>query len=257
MGFKAFLGNYDIPELPQRMEEYYNNTPDEKIDIFITFSDLIVYPKKDINSCMEGYRFVNDKGIWNDLALENKWNKNWIIIATHDGNPIIADLDFDNIPVKFAYHGAGKWDFNYFFNKIDDFLKFIRIMIEVTEQNEYFQEYINKEYENFIGLLKKEFTEAEVNGILEFFCIERYEEKITNKKRVYIHTIYVEELGQNKTKVLIELKKYLGLKNIHEVKNLENNLPVKFTERGGHENSYRAKILEDLGAKVKIKKEEV
>jgi hypothetical protein len=170
------LKKYELPELPLKLEEYYCNIPDEGISVHIGLC-IEVYPKTSINICMDGYRFIlDDNGGWKDSSLEGEWDKNWIMIADYNADPIIADISVDNIPVKYAFHGAGRWDFKPLFNNIWNFWKFIKLVMDKSEETDDFHEYLSKEYDNFIELLEKEFSEEEIEGIMDFFELDEYEE---------------------------------------------------------------------------------
>lgn len=108
------------------------------------------------------------------MSINGEWDKNWIIIAKYISDPIIVDLNHDCIPVKYAYHGAGKWEFKILFNEINNFLKFIKILIKIEKQNNSIEEYLKGSYSNFIELLTKEFVQEEINSIIDFFEFEYY-----------------------------------------------------------------------------------
>lgn len=48
-----------IPKLPLKLEEYYKSISNKEIEI--EYGEFTVFPKKSINSCMEGYRYLFEK----------------------------------------------------------------------------------------------------------------------------------------------------------------------------------------------------
>lgn len=109
--------------LPESYLNFLTQSPAEGLDIENDQFEnwLHIYGYADLIANQEGYSYnpVTKKII-------EVWPKNYIVIADDGADPYVLDLSdphAKDIPVLFAHHGTGSWDFELYASSFDEFLQ--------------------------------------------------------------------------------------------------------------------------------------
>lgn len=174
------------------------------------------YPDEgEFESFQEGYRLVSRK-TGEELADDTpgQWRKNWRVIARNGmDDPFFVDFALgDASPVYFAYHGAGSWEP---IKVADDIVKFEEILTvlaaleapcsldaiaPLTDLNNEFYRELADDYG------RKD--EARAEPEYKYF------------------SVFIEDLGADKVKTLVFLKKIFDDESFAATKERTQNLPL-------------------------------
>ena len=174
------------------------------------------YPEEgEFESFQEGYRLVSRK-TGEELADDapGQWRKSWRVIARNGmDDPFFVDFALgDASPVYFAYHGAGFWEP---IKVADDIVKFEEILTvlaaleapcsleaiaPLTDLNNEFYRELADDY-------------AQEDGEVE-------------EKNYKYFSVFIEDLGADKVKTLVFLKKFFEDGSFAVTKERAQNLPL-------------------------------
>lgn len=107
--------DFQTPALPGALDEWFAFSADLGEDSELIFDGAIldglgVVDAASARLALVGYRFVFEKNVWADAAVNGGWNANWIVLDSINADPIIADLSTPGVAVLEARHGQGVWE---------------------------------------------------------------------------------------------------------------------------------------------------
>lgn len=251
---KELLENFQAPTLNQDLTQWYIDLPkDENITFFWT-NDFDIIAFNNLNVALEGFRFIKNNENWEDFADKMQWQRNWIIFSTINGNPIIADIGKPKTPIYYDYVG-GEFSPQLLIDSLEKFDYFLGVWLSKHNDKYYYNgEYKSDYYDSLENEWKIKLTEQEIQNIKEFLPIEKANKpfnslpKFDNFKKKYI---YLDEVGKNRSKVIITIRKETGLSFNEIVKELENT-PFLLTEGYGDNKKELISYLTFLGAKIRV-----
>jgi len=247
--------NFKLPFLNQALLEWYNDLPKSKDIMFYWTNDFYVIGKENLMIALEGYRFIKEARGWEDSAKKMKWNQNWIIISSWSGNPVIADISKEETPVYFDYVGE-EFSPKLLVDSLEKFDYFLSVWLDKHDD----QYYRSGEYQaNFYELMENEWktklNSDEIKNICKFLPIAKSKENFTPieqriKEKVRKYYVYLDDPGENKSKVLLAVKKETGL-SFDEIRNRFNSNGFLLAEGYGENTLVLADYFISLGAKVR------
>ncbi|MCM0665563.1 hypothetical protein [Flavobacterium tyrosinilyticum] len=250
---KELLENFQIPTLNQDLTQWYIDLPqDENITFFWT-NDFDIIASNNLNVALEGFRYIKNNANWEDL-VEMQWQRNWIIISTINGNPIIADIAKPKTPIYYDYVG-GDFSPQLLVDSLEKFDYFLGVWLS-KHNDEYYHngKYKSEYYDSLENEWKVKLTEQEIQNIKEFLPIAKANKtfnslpKFDNFKKKYI---YLDDVGKNRSKVIVAIKKETGLSFNEIIKELENT-PFFLTEGYGDNKKELINYLTFLDAKIRV-----
>nr|WP_315063096.1 hypothetical protein [uncultured Campylobacter sp.] len=168
------------------------------------------YPNEgEFESFQEGYRLVSRK-TGEELADDapGQWRKSWQVIARNGmDDPFFVDFALgDASPVYFAYHGAGSWEP---IKIADDIVKFEEIL-------------------TVLAALEAIAPLADLNN--EFYRDLADDYALKDEAREELEykyfSVFIEDLGADKVKTLVFLKKFFDDESFAATKERAQNLPL-------------------------------
>lgn len=247
---------YNLPILNQTLLKWYSDLPREKDVLFLWTNDFYLFGLDNLMVALEGYRFIKDEKGWIDNAGTMKWEENWLNIASWSGNPVIADISKIETPIYYDYAG-GDISPKLLVDSLEKFDYFLSVLLD-KHDDRYFKK---GEYQtDLFNLMKKEWkvklNDEEMKTLCEFLPIAKSKENfapieqriIENVKKNYV---YLENPGENKTKVILALKKETGL-SFEEIRNRLDSREFLIAEGYGENTKVIADYFISLGAIVKI-----
>ena len=168
------------------------------------------YPEEgEFESFQEGYRLVSRK-TGEELADDapGQWRKSWQVIARNGmDDPFFVDFALgDASPVYFAYHGAGSWEP---IKIADDIVKFEEIL-------------------TVLAALEAIAPLADLNN--EFYRDLADDYALKDEAREELEykyfSVFIEDLGADKVKTLVFLKKFFDDESFAATKERAQNLPL-------------------------------
>lgn len=247
--------NFKLPLLNQALSEWYNDLPKSKDIMFYWTNDFYIIGKENLMIALEGYRFIKETRGWEDSAEKMKWNQNWIIISSWSGNPVIADISKEKTPVYYDYVG-GEFSPKLLVDSLEKFNYFLSVWLDKHDD----QYYKCGEYQSdFYKLMEKEWktklSNDEIKNICEFLPIVKSKENFAPieqriKEKVRKYYIYLDDPGENKSKVLVAVKKETGL-SFDEIRNRLNSNGFLLAEGYGENTLVLADYFISLGAKIR------
>ena len=174
------------------------------------------YPDEgEFESFQEGYRLASRK-TGEELAgsAPGQWRESWQVIARNGmDDPFFVDFALgDASPVYFAYHGAGSW-------------KPIKVADDVTK----FEEILTA-----LAALKKPCSLdaiaplADLNNEFYRELADDYaqEDEAREEPEYKYFSVLIEDLGADKVKTLVFLKKFFDDESFAAIKDRTRNLPL-------------------------------
>ncbi|WP_431812031.1 hypothetical protein [Lysinibacillus sp. FW12] len=254
---KRELGKvFKLPILSQALLKWYSDLPKSKDIMFYWTNDFYIFGIENLTVALEGYRFIRDDKGWIDISKTMKWRENWIIISSWSGNPVIADISKAETPIYYDYVGE---DFSpkLLVDSLEKFDYFLSVWLDKHDD----RYYKRGEYQSdFYDLMEKEWkvklSEEEIRVLCGFLPIVKskdnfapIEQRIIEKaKKNYV---YLDNPGENKSKVILALKKETGL-SLDEIRNGLNNKGFLIAAGYGENILVLAEYFISLGAKVRI-----
>lgn len=168
------------------------------------------YPEEgEFESFQEGYRLASRK-TGEELADDapGQWRKSWQVIARNGmDDPFFVDFALgDASPVYFAYHGAGSWEP---IKIADDIVKFEEIL-------------------TVLAALEAIAPLADLNN--EFYRDLADDYALKDEAREELEykyfSVFIEDLGADKVKTLVFLKKFFDDESFAATKERAQNLPL-------------------------------
>ena len=176
----------------------------------------LFYPDEgEFESFQEGYRLASRK-TGEELADDapKQWRKSWHVIARNGmDDPFFVDFALgDASPVYFAYHGAGSW-------------KPIKVAGDIVK----FEEILT-----VLAALKKPCSLeaiaplADLNNEFYRELADDYagENEAREEPGYKYFSVFIEDLGADKVKTLVFLKKIFGGESFAAIKDRTRNLPL-------------------------------
>ncbi|MBG9456438.1 hypothetical protein ABE61_21075 [Lysinibacillus sphaericus] len=247
--------NFKLPFLNQALLEWYYDLPKSKDIMFYWTNDFYVIGKENLMIALEGYRFIKEARGWEDSSEKMKWNQNWIIISSWSGNPVIADISKEDTPIYYDYVG-GEFSPKLLVDSMEKFDYFLSVWLDKHDD----QYYKSGEYQSdFYELMEKEWktklSNNEIKNICEFLPIIKSKENFAPleqriKEKVGKYYVYLDDPGENKSKVLLAVKKETGL-SFDEIRNRLNSKGFLIAEGYGENTLVLADYFISLGAKVR------
>lgn len=214
---------FKLPLLSQALLKWYGGLPESKDIMFYWTNDFYIISMENLVVALEGYRFIREGEHWKDLSEEMKWNRNWIVISSWSGNPVIADISKVETPIYFDYVG-GEFSPKLLVDSLEKFDYFSAVWLDKHDD----RYYKSGEYQsNFYELMEKEWriklNNEEINNICEFLPIAKSKENFAPveqriEEKVKKHYVYLDDPGENKSKVILAVKKETGL-SFDEIRN--------------------------------------
>lgn len=247
---------FKLPILSQSLLKWYSNLPKSNDIMFYWTNDFYIFGMENLMVALEGYRFIRDDKGWIDSSKTMKWRENWIVISTWNGNPVIADISKEETPIYYDYVGE---DFSPkpLVESLEKFDYFLSVWLDKHDD----KYYKSGEYQsNFYDLMEKEWkaklSAEEIRHICEFLSIEKSKENLVPFKQQIIEKVrknyvYLDDPGKNKSKVILALKKEIGL-SLDEIRNQLNSNGFLIAEGYGENTLVLAEYFISLGAKVRI-----
>lgn len=247
---------FKLPILSQSLLKWYSNLPKSNDIMFYWTNDFYIFGMENLMVALEGYRFIKDDKGWIDSSKTMKWRENWIVISTWNGNPVIADISKEETPIYYDYVGE---DFSpkLLVDSLEKFDYFLSVWLDKHDD----KYYKSGEYQsNFYDLMEKEWeaqlSAEEIRHICEFLSIEKSKENLVPFKQQIIEKVrknyvYLDDPGKNKSKVILALKKEIGL-SLDEIRNQLNSNGFLIAEGYGENILVLAEYFISLGAKVRI-----
>lgn len=167
------------------------------------------YPEEgEFESFQEGYRLASRK-TGEELADDTpgQWRKSWRVIARNGmDDPFFVDFALgDALPVYFAYHGAGSWEP---IKVADDIVKFEEILTALAAL---------EAIAPLVDLNNEFYRELADDYAREDEACEDPEHKY--------FSVFIEDLGADKVKTLVFLKKFFEDGSFAATKDRAQNLP--------------------------------
>jgi len=102
---KRLVPAIECLNLSQELLDWYQAAA--PIDVYVPChgDDLWLYNPLELVKRQEGYRWIfGDR----ESVIED-WDKRWVVIGGHSGDPVIAHVDQSETPISMAIHGIGVW----------------------------------------------------------------------------------------------------------------------------------------------------
>ncbi|MEK5487400.1 MULTISPECIES: hypothetical protein [Lysinibacillus] len=247
---------FKLPILSPGLLKWYSDLPKSKDIMFYWTNDFYIFGMENLLVALEGYRYIREDKGWIDVSKTMKWNENWIIISSWSGNPVIADISKVETPIYYDYVG-GDFSPKLLVDSLEKFDYFLSVWLDKHDD----RYYKSGEYQsNFFDLMEKEWkaklSDGEIKNICEFLPIEKSKENFAPTEQRIIEKVkkifvYLEDPGENKSKVILALKKETGL-SLVEIRNRLNNNGFLIAEGYGENTLVLAEYFISLGAKVRI-----
>ena len=175
-----------------------------------------LYPDEgEFDSFQEGYRLASRK-TGEELADDapGQWRKSWRVIARNGmDDPFFVDFALgDALPVYFAYHGAGSWEP---IKVADDIVKFEEILTALTA----LKKPCSLEAIAPLADLNNEFYRELADDYAR-------EDEVREEPGYRYFSVFIEDLGADKVKTLVFLKKFFENENFTATKERTQNLPL-------------------------------
>ncbi|MBE1555921.1 hypothetical protein [Sporosarcina limicola] len=248
--------NFNLPLLSQALLKWYSNLPKSKDIMFYWTNDFYIIGMENLLVALEGYRFIREDEYWKDFSNEMKWNENWIVISSWSGNPVIADISEVETPVYYDYVG-GEFSPKLLVDSLEKFDYFLSIWLDKHDDRYYKSgEYQSDYYELMEKEWKVKLNNEEIKNICGFLPIAKSKENFAPieqliKEKVKKKYVYLDDLGDNKSKVILAIKKETGL-SFDEIRNRLNSSGFLIAEGYGENTLALAEYYISLGAKVRI-----
>ena len=174
------------------------------------------YPDEgEFESFQEGYRLASRK-TGEELADDTpgQWRKSWRVIARNGmDDPFFVDFALgDALPVYFAYHGAGSWEP---IKVADDIVKFEKILIALAA----LEAPCSLEAIAPLTDLNNEFYRELADNYAQ-------EDEAREEPGYKYFSVFIEDLGADKVKTLVFLKKFFEDGSFTATKDRAQNLPL-------------------------------
>ena len=174
------------------------------------------YPDEgEFESFQEGYRLASCKTS-EELANDapEQWRKSWRVIARNGmDDPFFVDFVLgDASPVYFAYHGAGSWEP---IKVADDIVKFEEILTTLAA----LEAPCSLEAIAPLTDLNNEFYRELVDDYAQ-------QDEAREEPGYKYFSVFIEDLGADKVKTLVFLKKFFENENFTATKERMQNLPL-------------------------------
>ncbi|WP_042474019.1 hypothetical protein [Bacillus ndiopicus] len=247
---------FKLPLLSQALLKWYCDLPKSNDIMFNWTNDFYIFGMENLMVALEGYRFIRDDKGWIDISKTMEWCENWIIISSWSGNPVIADISKEETPIYYDYVGE---DFSpkLLVDSLEKFDYFLSVWLNKHDD----RYYKSGEYQsNFYELMEKEWkvklSDEEIENICEFLPIVKSNENFAPIKqrtieKVKKYFVYLDDPGENKSKVILALKKETGL-SLDEIRNRLNGDIFLIAEGYGENTLVLAEYFNSLGAKIRI-----
>lgn len=247
--------NFSLPLLSQELLNWYSDLPKSKDIMFVWSYEFYVNGMENLLVSLEGYRFIREDNHWKDVSKEKEWNENWIIISTWNGNPVIADISKAETPIFYDYNG-GEFSPILLVDSLEKYDYFLSVWLDKHEYRYYKDgEYHPELFELMMNEWRIKLNDEEIRNICEFLPIDKSEEdfepvvqQIDREFKKYY--VYLENPGENKSRVIVALKKEMGL-SLDEIRN-KVNTEFLIAEGYGKNTLALADYFISLGAKVRI-----
>ncbi|MCY9549867.1 hypothetical protein [Lysinibacillus xylanilyticus] len=247
---------FKLPLLSQELLKWYNDLPKSNDIMFYWTNDFYIIGMQNLLVALEGFRFLREDKGWRDISEIMKWNINWIIISSGGGNPVIADISKVETPIYYDYVG-GEFSPKLLVDSLGKFDYFLSVWLDKHDDIYY----KNGEYQSdFYELMEKEWkiklSDEEIKNICEFLPITKSKENFAPieqriKEKVKKYYVYLDDPGENKSKVILAVKKETGL-SLDEIRNRLNSNGFLIAEGYGENTLVLADYFISLGAKVRI-----
>lgn len=174
------------------------------------------YPDEgEFESFQEGYR-LTDRKTGEELSDDTpgQWRKSWQVIARNAlDDPFFVDFALgDASPVYFAYHGAGSWEP---IKVADDIVKFEEILTALAA----LKKPCSLEAIAPLADLNNEFYRELADDYAR-------EDEAREEPEYKYFSIFIEDLGVDRVKTLVFLKKIFEDESFARVKERAQNLPL-------------------------------
>ena len=174
------------------------------------------YPEEgEFESFQEGYRLVSRK-TGEELADDTpgQWRKSWRVIARSGmDDPFFVDFALgDASPVYFAYHGAGFWEA---IKVADDIVKFEEILTALAA----LKKPCSLDAIAPLADLQNEFYRELADDYAR-------EDEAREEPEYKYFSVFIEDLGADRVKTLVFLKKFFEDGNFAATKERTRNLPL-------------------------------
>lgn len=171
------------------------------------------YPDEgEFESFQKGYRLVSRK-TGEELAGDapRQWRKGWRVIARNGmDDPFFVDFTLgDASPVYFAYHGAGSWEP---IKVADDIVKFEEILTALEAP-------CSIEPIAPLADLNNEFYRELADDYTQ-------EDEVREEPGYKYFSVFIEDMGADKVKTLVFLKKFFEDGSFAATKDRTQNLPL-------------------------------
>ena len=175
-----------------------------------------LYPDEgEFESFQEGYRLVGRK-TGEELADDapGQWRKSWRVIARNGmDDPFFVDFALgDASPVYFAYHGAGSWEP---IKVADDIVKFEEILTALAA----LEAPCSLEAIAPLTDLNNEFYRELADDYSQ-------KDEAREEPEYKYFSVFIEDLGSDKVKTLVFLKKFFDDESFAATKERAQNLPL-------------------------------
>ncbi len=174
------------------------------------------YPDEgEFESFQEGYRLASRK-TGEELADDTprQWRKSWRVIARNGmDDPFFVDFALEDAsPVYFAYHGAGSWEP---IKVADDIVKFEEILTALAA----LEAPCSLEAIVVLADLNNEFYRE----LADYYA---QQDEAREQPEYKYFSIFIEDLGADKVKTLVFLKKFFEDESFALTKERTQNLPL-------------------------------
>ena len=171
------------------------------------------YPEEgEFESFQDGYRLASRK-TGEELADDapGQWRKSWRVIARNGmDDPFFVDFTLgDASPVYFAYHGAGSWEP---IKVADDIVKFEEILTALEAP-------CSIEPIAPLADLNNEFYRELADDYTQ-------EDEVREEPGYKYFSVFIEDMGADKVKTLVFLKKFFEDGSFAATKDRTQNLPL-------------------------------
>lgn len=246
---------FKLPHLSQALLKWYSDLPKFKDIMFYWTNDFYVIGMENLIVALEGYRFIREDNYWGDLSKEKKWDLNWIIISNWSENPVIADISKVETPIYYDYIG-GEFSPKLLVDSLEKYDYFLSVWLDKHDDRYYKSgEYQSDFYELMEEEWKIKLNNEEIKNICEFLPIAKSKENFAPveqriKEKLKKYYVYLDDPGENKSKVILAAKKETGL-SLDEIRNKLNSSEFLIAEGYGENNLVIADYFNSLGAKVR------
>mgnify|MGYP006944685626 FL=1 len=180
------------------------------------FTTFFFYPEEgEFESFQEGYRLVSRK-TGEELADDTpgQWRKSWRVIARNGMyDPFFVDFALgDASPVYFAYHGAGSWEP---IKVADGIVKFEEILTALAA----LEAPCSLEAIAALADLNNEFYRELADDYAQ-------QDEAHEEPGYRYFSVFIEDLGADKVKTLVFLKKFFDDRSFTATKERTRNLPL-------------------------------